>query len=396
MEGFKQNEERVKLLSSFMQELLDNNSPLSKRDIYNKYENIISEIKPIDLFYLEMYKEDTELSIDEIKESAGKFVNVFHNALSEQLKESYDSDLFSYFIKENREIEKRLDMLKPYFKKDNIENNVQEILKRFEELIVLDTKFVKRELVLWPNIEEILPSTTPLKVLWSLHDDARVLLKEILQTLRKESLDIMSLVYMIGEYYYLIYGINQREEIILFPIADGLLTIEDKNQLYDETIEFGYCFIDNIPKANKVEKEDNLLEGFLKSKTGSLSMKEVDVIFGYLPLDITFVDKNDKVQYFNNRPERHFPRNPSIIGRLVKYCHPPKSVEVVERIINAFKESKKDSAEFWIDFRGTFLYITYYAVRDKLNKYMGTLEVSQDVTKIRNLEGERRLLEWKD
>lgn len=394
METLHKDEDRIKLISEFMKELLNKRSMLSKRDIYDKYKSIINQVKPMDLFYLNMYKEESEYSIDEIKDSAGKFVNVFNNSLSDYEPNSYDSNLFTYFLKENRAIEEKLDELKPYFKKSNIEENKDEIISGFEKLYILERKFIKRENILWPSIEELLPSSMPLKVLWSLHDDSRAMLKDIIKGLQKDIINVSDIVYMIGEYYYLIYGLNQKEELIIFPVADKLLSIEDKDRLYAETLEFGYCFVDDLPEPiNKVE-EDTFDDGIFKTQTGFLSMKEIDSVFSYLPLDITFVDKFDKVKYFNNRPERHFPRNPSIIGRLVKYCHPPKSVEVVERIIEAFKKGEKDFAEFWIDFRGTFLYITYYAVRDKNNNYMGVLEISQDVTRIRALVGQQRLLDW--
>ena len=397
MEILYKDEERVKQISSFMAELLDNNSSLSKRAIYDKYESIINQVEPIDLFYLDMYKENSSFSIDEIKESAGKFVNVFYNALSNFEPPSYDSNLFTYLIKENRAIEAQLDLLKPYFKKTKILENVDAIIKGFENLFILERKFVKRENILWPSIEEKLPSSMPLKVLWSMHDDSRMLLKDIIKALRSETIDVANISYMIGEYYYFIFGLNQKEELILLPIADKLLSTEEKDELYNETLDFGYCFIDELPKPELKEDsntEPDFNEGIFKTKTGSLSMKEIDTVFSYLPLDITFVDHNNKVKYFNDRPERHFPRSPSVVGRLVKYCHPPKSVEVVERIVDSFKKGEKDFAESWIEFRGVFLYITYYAVRDKNNKYMGVLEVSQDVTRIRKLEGQQRLLDW--
>jgi len=394
MEFLHKDENHIRRISSFMTELLSENSTLSKREIYDKYHTDIDEIRPIDLFYLDMYKEKSEYSIEDIKESAGKFVNVFHNALSQYEPQSYDSDLFTYFVQENRKIEEQLERLKPYFKKSNIIGNQKDIIAGFEKLYILERKFIKREHILWPSIEEKLPSTMPLKVLWSVHDDSRQLLKDILKELQREIIDVVNVVYMIGAYYYLIYGLNQKEELIIFPIADQLLTIEEKDKLYAETLEYGYCFIDNLPKPKGQVVKPSYSEGTFTTATGSLSMKEIDTLFGYLPLDITFVDANDKVQYFNDRPQRHFPRNPSIIGRLVKYCHPPKSIAVVERIVDSFKKGEKDFAEFWIEFRGVFLYITYYAVRDKNNTYMGVLEVSQDVTRIRELEGQQRLLDW--
>jgi DUF438 domain-containing protein len=218
----------------------------------------------------------------------------------------------------------------------------------------------------------------------------------LIRELKKDVIDVNNLIFLIGDYYYLIFGLNQKEELILLPVADKMLSIEEKNEMYNECLEYGFAFINNpLKPINEKIKEVKLSEGIFTSRTGLLSLKEVDLVFSHLPLDITFVDKNDKVKYFNDRKERHFPRNPSIIGRLVKHCHPPKSVHVVEEIVNAFKANEKSIAEFWIEFNHAYLYITYYAVRDKEGNYEGTLEVSQDVTRIRSLKGQRRLLDWK-
>ncbi|MBU1019803.1 MAG: PAS domain-containing protein, partial [Firmicutes bacterium] len=185
------------------------------------------------------------------------------------------------------------------------------------------------------------------------------------------------------------------EKLILFPVANHLLTQQEKRQLFEESKAYGYVFMDNLP-ITKDTTTDHLIEnGFIQTMTGKLSMEQFDGVMKYIPVDITFVDQEDKVRFFNNRKERHFPRNPSIIGRLVKHCHPPKSVYVVEQIINSFKDGSRDEEEFWITFNNLFLYITYYAVRSKDGGYLGTLEVSQDVTHIRSLTGQKRLLDEK-
>ncbi len=100
------------------------------------------------------------------------------------------------------------------------------------------------------------------------------------------------------------------------------------------------------------------------------------------------------VRYYNKGEDRVFPRSPGIIGRQVKYCHPPKSVHIVEKIVDAFKKGERNEANFWINFRGKFVYIQYFAVRDDAGHYKGVLEITYDGTVIRNLEGEQRLLDW--
>jgi len=123
-------------------------------------------------------------------------------------------------------------------------------------------------------------------------------------------------------------------------------------------------------------------------------LEQLIAIFSTLPVDLTFVDANDRVTFFSEGPSRVFARSRAIIGRLVQNCHPPRSVEVVDRILSDFREGRQNVAEFWIQFTGRFVHIRYFAVRSEAGRYLGTLEVTQDVGAIRTLEGERRLLQY--
>ena len=126
---------------------------------------------------------------------------------------------------------------------------------------------------------------------------------------------------------------------------------------------------------------------------GSLTSKEVNLLLKHLPVDITFVDKDDTVRYFSQTKERIFPRVKAVIGRKVQNCHPPASVHVVNRILDDFRQGRRDVAEFWIQMKGMFVHIRYFAVRDENGEYVGTIEVTQDLAHLRELTGERRLLE---
>jgi len=126
--------------------------------------------------------------------------------------------------------------------------------------------------------------------------------------------------------------------------------------------------------------------------TGDIHKEVLDAVLNALPVEISFVDENDTVRYFNKNGDRIFPRPPSIIGRKVQDCHPKKSLHKVNQILDDFKNDKKSSAEFWIDLKGRKIYIRYSAVRGKDRKYLGCLEVSQDITDIQKIKGEKRLL----
>jgi len=137
-------------------------------------------------------------------------------------------------------------------------------------------------------------------------------------------------------------------------------------------------------------------EGVLQFETGSLSKEEIEAILNALPVDISFVDANDAVKYFNNAEKRIFVRTKAVIGRKVQLCHPQKSVHIVNKILETFKTGKKNVAEFWIAMDNRLIHIRYFAVRDKDGKYLGTMEVTQDLTDIKKIEGQKRLLDWEE
>jgi len=127
----------------------------------------------------------------------------------------------------------------------------------------------------------------------------------------------------------------------------------------------------------------------------NLKPEIIEAMLDAMPIEISFVDENDEVKYFNKNGDRIFPRPRSIVDKKVQQCHPQKSLHKVLQILEAFKNGKKDAAEFWINLKGRQIYIRYFPVRDKDGKYLGTLEVSQDITDIKKIEGEKRLLDWK-
>lgn len=133
----------------------------------------------------------------------------------------------------------------------------------------------------------------------------------------------------------------------------------------------------------------------LQFETGTLSKEEAEAVLDSLPVDISFVGKEDRVKYFNKAGKRIFVRTKAVIGRKVQQCHPQKSVQVVNKILESFKTGKKDVAEFWIQMNDRLIHIRYFAVRDKNGKYLGTMEVTQDITDIKKIEGQKRLLDWR-
>ncbi len=204
-----------------------------------------------------------------------------------------------------------------------------------------------------------------------------------------------------------------KEENILFPNALERLTDEDWHSIHAQEVDFGFSYVTrgaDWPAAGSIEsrepaevklsqpvevkKEERIIPmSDFPLSTGDLTLSQINLMLKTLPVDITFVDENDTVRYFSETPDRIFKRTPAIIGHKVQNCHPPASVDKVVKIVEDFRAGKRDTAEFWIQMGGKFIHIQYYAMRDAAGNYRGTLEVSQDLTELRKLEGERRLLE---
>ena len=239
--------------------------------------------------------------------------------------------------------------------------------------------------------------------MWSLHDDIRKKLKNIIQILKSETSSWTDLNKEIGAYYFLVFGMIQKENLIVYPVAAETVSTEEWGKMHHQSFEYPFPFIESPikPEDRKepVKKEQTKkfqIDGGLtfKSETGALNLDQILLILNNLTVEITFVDENDIVRYFSRPANRFFPRSPAVIGRAVQNCHPPESVHIVEEIVDAFRNGKKDSAKFWLEIKGKFILIQYFALRDDKNAYKGVLEVSQDVTDIRTLKGEQRLLDW--
>jgi len=156
--------------------------------------------------------------------------------------------------------------------------------------------------------------------------------------------------------------------------------------------EFDPCFIPPYPKrAVKIEDSPAF---FFNSETGHLTKEQLMLVLGAIPIDITLIDEHDKVLYFNNVKDRLFPRSAAVIGRDVRNCHPAESVHVVNEILSAFRNKTRDEAKFWIHMRSKFVYIRYVALRDPQGIYKGCLEITQEISEIHALKGDRRLLDW--
>jgi len=190
-----------------------------------------------------------------------------------------------------------------------------------------------------------------------------------------------------------------KEEEILFPMTMDKLTDQEWYEIYRQTNEIGYCLYDPKiewkPEGIVLTDNKSAVSDTIHLPSGSFKVDELMAVLNSLPVDLTFVDRDDKVKYFSQGKERVFDRNRAILGRDVRMCHPPSSVHVVDKILHDFKDGSADSCPFWIQMGGKFIHIEYFALRSDTGEYLGTLEVSQDLTGKRNLTGEQRILSYK-
>ena len=241
--------------------------------------------------------------------------------------------------------------------------------------------------------------------MWSFHDT----LREEIRLLRKaiEAKDYNEIKNISTHLINGIYNLMEIEETVLFPNSLELLSEEDWITMRKGEEEIGWMLSEipaSFPHQEYIHPSQDFtiremsfsLENTTHFDEGYLTVEQVNLLFKTLPIDLTFVDENDKVIFYNRGEERVFPRSAGIIGREVKFCHPPKSVGTVLEIIEKFKNGEQNEAAFWINFKERLIYIRYFAVRDSERKYRGVIEMSQDITDLKSIEGQKRLLEWKN
>ncbi len=274
---------------------------------------------------------------------------------------------------------------------------LEHLIEHFKEA---EKHYLREENALFPIIEKH-GLVGPPKSMWIEHDMIRDIKKGLYELVEKHEIFSVNefaekllskseeLLEMVNSHFY-------KENNILFPAALRLIADEEFRIIKKDFDEIGYCCFTPKEAAEAVEESATaeIKDGVVEFETGNLTVKELEALLNSLPVDITFVDKNDEVRYFSNTPERIFVRTRAVIGRKVQNCHPEKSVHVVNRILEEFKKGTRNEASFWINLNDRLILIRYFPVRDSNGEYLGCLEVTQDITDIKKIEGEKRLLDW--
>ena len=383
----------------------------SVEDLQEQFSDLLAGASSQEIVQIEQTLIAEGLPIEQVQFLCDIHVALFKEALDQQLPpEMLPGHPIYTFRAENEFTElqlHRMDEMLKELQKELSEKIQKQFLQALQKLQTYDLHYLRKENLLFPVLEKY-DFSGPSSVMWGVHDEIRMLWKKLETILKDEkytaniiATEYTDLQHKIREMFY-------KEDRILFPASLERLTDSDWEMIYRGEPEIGFAFVTrgsdwkptdtgalvlphnkNNDQGN--EKEMEMVE--LTLKVGKLSASQVDLMLQNLPIDVTYVDENDQVAFYSQSRERIFARTPAVIGRKVQMCHPPASVDKVQKILDDFRTGVRDEAGFWIQMNGKFIHIRYFAIHDDQGVYRGTIEVTQDITDIRALEGEKRLLD---
>lgn len=419
MSEFIDRAKRQEILKDLIQEL---HAGKSVDDVKETFARLIQDVAPAEIAEMEQSLIAEGMPETEVKRLCDVHVAVFRESLDAQAEgqpETIPGHPVHTFRAENEAVEQVLAALQTALDALTATPGAAQLKEARQELVHLreyEKHYLRKENILFPYLERH-NFSGPSTVMWAIHDDIRAGWKTLDGLLAAGPGDDpaafkaqMSEVFpplktAISEMVY-------KEENILFPAALEKLSQEEWVEIRAQEPGVGYCYVQPGKRwlsVVSVESEAGDLltvvptdgrpgtepapAGELHLDTGVLTPEQVNLLLTHLPVEITYVDKDDRVRYFSQTKELIFPRSPAVIGRKVQLCHPPDSIHKVQRILDDFRTGRRDVAEFWIHMKGMFIHIRYFALRDEAGEYQGTMEVTQEISRIRELEGERRLLD---
>jgi PAS domain S-box-containing protein len=408
-------EERKAILKRLIKEL---HSGASTQEVKEKVKQYSKDVSPTEIAKIEDELVKEGMPREELQRLCDVHLEVFREQLEkEKPQEEIPLDNPVNILLEEHKIMTRfleelstiIENIRRSENKSYVEQVMPQLKHIAEDFLDAEKHYLREENVLFPILERH-GITEPPAIMWTEHTRLREEKKHFHRLLQDyDKMDFEDFKAQLCKVATTLYEILSshffKENNILFPTAIQVVTEQEWTDARREFDEIGYCCFTpepliakpaaTIAKVTEQKPLKAVSERVLQFDTGSLTKEEIEAILDTLPVDITFVDKNDAVKYFNKAEERVFVRAKSVIGRKVQQCHPQKSIHIVNQIVEAFKKGEKNVAEFWIPLNDRLIHIRYFAVRDKNGKYMGTMEVTQDLTDIKKIEGEKRLLDWK-
>ncbi len=375
-------------------------------EVRAKFKDVIKGVTAQEISAMEQSLIDEGMPVEEVQRLCDVHASVFSDALEAQVDpKQVAGHPMRVFIEENRAIEQFIaNELRPAL--DAFRggaDNAMELVGHVNLLFDVDKHYKRKEEVLFPFLEKY-GVYGPTKVMWGVDDEIRAALKDVRRQLLSLGSSEHDRITAANDLEKAVERINEmafKEEKILLPMAEEHLTAEEWREVAMASPEIGFSLIEPDAaeawlrrQASGADGADGVaVPGAIHLPTGVFTVEQLELVLNTLPVDITYVDENDVVRYFSASRERIFTRPRTIIGRKVQNCHPPASVHVVEDIVDSFRRGERDVAEFWIHMGPKFVYIRYFAVRDAGGSYRGTLEVSQEISGIKALEGQRKLLD---
>ena len=353
----------------------------------------------------------TEETSDEcIREDVHAVINMLGDQIDNSMPNLPADHPIMHYLKENEEMKRLLLAVEDLVQYPIIKNQWLELYDKISQYPI---HYKRKQNQLYPMLERK-GFTRPTTTMWTFDDMVRDEIREAERLLREDQED----AFIKQQERVLLYArdLMEKEEFILYPTSMALISEEEFEEMKSGDQEIGFAFfeVEHKTTENKVGTQPNEQNNFandlqalltkygysaaggdkLDVTTGKLTLEQVNLIYKHLPIDISFVDENELVCFYSDTDHRIFPRSKNVIGREVMNCHPRKSAHIVREVIDKLRSGEQDKAEFWINKPGVFIYIIYVAVRDKDGKFRGVLEMMQDCTHIRALEGSQTLLTW--
>lgn len=377
-------------------------------EVKRKFEETVKDVSAEEIAAIEQEIINEGVPIEDVKRLCDVHLSIFKSALDKTPDpETSPGHPIYTFKAENRaieilvlEIEKILSEVKSAG-----QNQEKDLLLKMKGKLNLlwdvEKHYSRKENLLFPFLEKY-DITGPSKIMWSHDDEIRAGLKEAKSLIITDKSNIKEqFITKTEETLQKIKDMIMKEEKVLFNTALKVLNEGEWYHISQDSADIGYCLIEPEkgwkPSVNteEVTQKTQIAEksGSLKFNTGVLTPKEISLIFNHLPVDITYVNKEGIVKYFSDNKERIFVRASTIIGRKVENCHPPASVEIVEKLVADLASGKKDSEDFWLHLGDKYVLIRYFAVRDEAGEFMGVMEVSQDIKPIQMIKGQKRIMD---
>ena len=418
------NNERYRIIVSIKEDYLDGKLSLEEGNRILKEK--LGTCTPDEFAYAEqslkgVYKDE------EILDKMDDLLNLFDGVLVRAENEYPENHPLWVYLEEINAVEKVALEADELFKQEKFIKNPW--LGIFDSLAQWRTHLSRKQNQLYPMLEEH-GFDRPTRIMWTFDDGVRDAISASYALLREDKYE--EFLASVPETLEKLRDLNSKELEVLLPTSYKLLSDEEFVRMSKNDHEIGYAIINEpglyvVPGINDSAAQLNAnnsgqngvsneflndLAGLLSKyvgpvggaavnkdavldvATGKLTLEQINLLFRHLPVDLSYVDENELVKFYSDTPHRIFPRSANVIGREVKNCHPAKSIHVVEEIVEKFRSGEQSQAEFWINKPGLFIYVIYTAVRDENGKFRGVLEMMQDCTHIRELEGSRTLLTW--